>query len=176
MIILEGPDNSGKSSLAAELGLTYRHPGPAPINDAALDECLATQLSIMRSPIVHDRVTCISHQIYNPGWFLDPKLLLNLRQMIECEDVLFIYCRPPESHMMNFAHHKAKDYDTEEHIKKVIDNQHKYIAGYDELFDSIPHVVYDFTDQDMFRSNFIELVVKFAHGETRQIKNFLIGG
>ncbi len=175
MIIIEGPDNSGKSTLASNIGLPYKHPGPAPINEFELNMCLHNQHESMNEAIIYDRVSCISHQVYNEGWFNHPLLRQYLNSLIENKKVLFIYCRPPESHLMNFAHHKAKDYDTEEHIKKIIDNQSIYINRYDELFSSIPHIAYDFTDADMFKARFIESIVKFAYGENDQIRQYLIG-
>ena len=56
MIIVEGPDNAGKSTFAASIGLEVRHPGPAPINDFELNLCLHDQIISMREPIVLDRV------------------------------------------------------------------------------------------------------------------------
>lgn len=176
MIIIEGPDNAGKSTLAHKLGLEYKHPGPAPINNFELNMCLHTQLQLMKLPIVHDRVTCISHQVYNEGWFNNHLLRQYLDQFIACKQVLFIYCRPSESHLMNFAHHKAKDYDTEDHIKRVINNQHQFIQLYDKIFESIPHIVYDFTDQDMFKYKFIDEIINFTHGKTNNLESILIGG
>lgn len=176
MIIVEGPDNAGKSTFAAKIGLQVRHPGPAPINEFELNLCLHDQMIAMREPIVLDRVSCISHQVYNEGWFNSDVLWQYLNEFIKSKHVIFVYCRPPESQLMNFAHHKAKDYDTEAHIQRVIDNQATFIRRYDELFSKIPHIAYDFTDAELPKSHIIRELVHFAHGQPSTIKDHLIGG
>lgn len=176
MIIIEGPDNAGKSTFASKIGLPVRHPGPAPINDFELNFCLHDQMIAMREPIVLDRVSSISHQVYNDKWFGSELLWQYINEFIKCNKVIFVYCRPPESQLMNFAHHKAKDYDTEEHIKRIIDNQAMFIKRYDEIFSRIPHIVYDFTDTEIPKSYLIRELLKFVHNEPSLINTYLIGG
>lgn len=152
-VILEGPDNSGKTSLAHHLlkgvaNLTYFHPGGAPDSDAAEDVCLTEQqarLEIMDS-LVLDRVTAISQRVYSPNIARDAVRELALGKLLRLADTVVIYCRPPNERLMDTASFTWRQEETEEHRQKIVTRQHEFVTRYDELMQRVPCVTYDYTD------------------------------
>jgi hypothetical protein len=149
MIVLEGPDNAGKSTLADYLCKRFDLPkytaGPAPKTQYEMIQCYLRQSELSSTACVHDRVTCISQSVYSgPSRLADAELDL----MIDTPGCVFVYCRPPERVLMDFSNHRIKSYDTEESLSKIMDNQHEFIKRYDSLFAKIPHVQYDWTECD----------------------------
>lgn len=159
MLVLEGPDNSGKSTLGKALGLQYFSAGPAPKSVTELQECLNIQQMRAGLPCVQDRLTCISHQVYSED-LTKGFLQSELERLVKVPTFLIVYCRPPERVLMDLSTHKVKSYDTEEHMAKIIANQHIYIQRYDELMANIPHVQYDWTDEDISHEFFIQSMIK----------------
>lgn len=158
MIIVEGADNSGKSTFAHRIGLTVYPAGPAPKTPDEEKKCLTEQRARSHDNCVSDRVTCISQQVYG-GRLFDRILGEELIDMITVPSVVVVYCRPPNRVLMDMSTHKVKGYDTEEHLQKIMDNQHVFIERYDSLMSTIPHVVYDWTDNEVYLPEFINLVV-----------------
>lgn len=138
MIILEGMDNSGKSSLAEKLSKAYDmpiiHPGGAPATVTAEDIFLRDQLLDVKKNVIYDRVTSISQQVYacDKHTQLD-KLMIYARAMVQFEEVTLIYCRPSISTIYNMAGHAIKEYDTPEHVDFVHKNAKRLIERYDAL-------------------------------------------
>ena len=162
-IILEGPDAAGKSTLArvlaGQFGMRHIVSGGAPHNRAEVMEYCRMQLGHCASRMtVIDRVTPISHPIYNPIYKNDPEVMDFRRQML-ASGSLIVYCRPPTETLMRPEKHEWKDYDTEEHKQKILHNQMEYIGRYDEVFREIPHLPYDYTQGDDYA---VELIAKLA--------------
>lgn len=147
MLVVEGADNSGKSTLAKFVGLAHFSAGPAPENALELRRCLEQQRSRAYIACIQDRLTCISQQVYSEApesWLLQDELL----RLIDVPRVVIVYCRPPERTLMDLSTHKAKSYDTEANMSKIAQNQHTYIKRYDDLMHTIPHIMYDWTEHD----------------------------
>ena len=144
MIILEGPDGSGKSVLGGILGRVLSakllHEGGPPQNYRGLTQRLRWQYNnfgniIDRSPIISERVygpilrrsTLASIPILDKWmkWFIDAGWIL-------------IYCRPPDKVLLEYAEQDllriaaTKAYKMEEHILGVKKNMPAIIAAYDE--------------------------------------------
>lgn len=150
MVIVEGPDNSGKSTLIkqlkTELGLTeiprLAH-GPA---NGARDLCRRTYQiidSVTKAKshrIILDRFTLIGEDIYGPVlrnvnlWDKVPQEKVKFWRAVNLLNPFIIYCRPPEDVIMDMEHHVIKEYDTLEHIKKVNERQGLIIHAYDNYF------------------------------------------
>lgn len=146
-IIVEGFDNSGKSTLAQSFGLDVQHPGPAPRNKWDEFKCLQAQAQQARLPIVMDRVTCISSQVYG-GRLFEGHLKDALHEMLATQHCVLIYCRPPIERITDFNTHAKKGYDRpsdEAYLKK---NAVRLVAQYDQLMNTVPHMRYDWTDPD----------------------------
>jgi phosphoribosyl-ATP pyrophosphohydrolase len=149
MIVVEGADNSGKSTLGKAISLPYYSAGPAPRSAEELMKCLDEQRARASSPCVQDRLTCISQQVYSDApesMFLQK----TLEDLVEVPFVIVVYCRPPERTLMDLSTHKVKSYDTEENMEKIARYQHEYIKKYDSLMAKIPHILYDWTEYDVW--------------------------
>lgn len=145
-IILEGFDNSGKSTLAASFGLEIVHPGPRPKNDMEVQQCLEHQLKICGDPIVMDRVTAISQPCYSEHFSL--KYHDYVMKMADTPFCIIVYCRPPLEVIQNFSRHIAKDYDDVAKTQWLFDNSERIVGNYDRYMSMIPHIKYDYTRPD----------------------------
>jgi len=164
-IILEGPDAAGKTTLGKFLRNSFNinliASGGAPKSPSEVIAFCNDQLQACNDiRNVIDRVTPVSTPIYNPLYKNSKTLKDYLFSMINHPEVVFVYCRPPTDALMRPEKHQWKDYDTEEHKQKVLNNQMVYIELYDEAFDQIPHVCYDYTmrEEDIM----VELVAMIA--------------
>lgn len=158
MIIIEGSDNSGKSTLAQELSLMLNmplhHSGGPPRN---ADEILLRQQNVITSlenceRKIFDRVPVITDMVYgiplrggSPFELDHPSYIQNLRDNLKFP---IIYCRPPTRVLLNIMgrdqSHK-QSYKTEEHLKALHKNLPQVINRYDMLIGNYPHVTYDYT-------------------------------
>lgn len=150
-ILLEGADNSGKTSLAKDLRqlnhrLKYFHSGSAPRDEEHEAHCILQQYEKCSQPdMIVDRATCISQQVYG-GRLFEPKLMQELDKLIRI-GTLVVYCRPSTDRLMAFEHFTWRDEEDEAYKQQVIINQHKYISAYDTLMMTVPHIQYDFQDE-----------------------------
>lgn len=147
-IILEGFDNSGKSTLAASLGLHVVHPGPRPRNDEETLVCLETQLMMCNMSVVMDRVTAISQPCYAMVPDFD-RYRRYIERMVNTPYCIIVYCRPPIEVIKNFSNHVVKDYDDEDKVKWLEANADRIVSNYDELMSKTPHFKYDYTKPNM---------------------------
>jgi hypothetical protein len=144
MIILEGPDGAGKSSLgrilAHELGLTVFHPGGAP-DEAKFNEYKNLCLKHLNNNEVCDRVSQLSEYVYGP--ITNGRALMSQEHVEKFMDflrvelgVLVIYCKPSN---IDEAHHwlEAKSHKSEAHVQLVKDNHKRIVDAYDAMF-SLP--------------------------------------
>jgi thymidylate kinase len=153
-IILEGPDNAGKTTLANKIKhalgprVDYFHPGGKPADLEAEALCIEVQLDTLQasSAIVMDRCTPISQAVYNH----DPQLVGWRQHMwhryVEL-GVVVIYCRPTTDKLLRVQDLTWREGESEEHKQKIIQNQHKFVQGYDVIMRGIPNLSYNFEDQ-----------------------------
>jgi hypothetical protein len=144
-IIVEGMDNSGKSTLAASFGLDVLHPGPRPRSAKETMNCLEGQLVSSRLPVVMDRVTAISTPAYTGD--LDNLVFKDYRKaMVDTHHCVIIYCRPPIEAIKDFSRHTAVGHDEKRQIQWMIKHADQLIANYDRLMETVPHLKYDYTN------------------------------
>lgn len=138
MIILEGPDNSGKSTLAARIKRDLKIPvihSQKPSEDwtsrMVYEHCLK-QLAPRMELSILDRVTAISEAIYGPICRGESALgnyqaeaLLDLWQ----RPYAIIYCRPSDETIL--------DNKGREQMPGVLENHKKIIEAYDRVMDDI---------------------------------------
>lgn len=156
-VILEGFDNSGKSTLADNLGkdagATVYYPGPKPVGISEIRQQLRQQAQWASEPsAVLDRTTLFSQQAYALG---------NLKGMAEfacgalmeigtiaktVQNSLVVYCRPPIEKILDFSTHKVKVYDDVKKIKWLEENAEAIIRRYDQMFSHWPHELWDYTN------------------------------
>jgi hypothetical protein len=153
-VVLEGSDNSGKTTLAQQLcrlvpELTYFHPGSPPKSASEESECVEYQLALLErsTPYIVDRVTPISQMIYNHNHDLAITRYRQLNQYLRRQDVLIVYCRPPSDRLLRVQDLTWSEHDTEETKEKAIRDVHWHVRDYDILMATIPCLKYDF-EQD----------------------------
>jgi len=150
MIIVEGMDNSGKSTLIANIAnrfgleIVKRSGPPSASVTVAVTEREAEQAFILETlsflvlnpQAIYDRFPIISEGIYGP-------LLRNrnvferegttwenwLDRLIQCHP-LIVYCRPPEQKILCFSPNR-------EQMQGVTDNARQLINRYDQLMDKL---------------------------------------
>lgn len=154
-LLLEGPDNAGKTTLArhiqarAIVAVEYFHPGGPPKDIGEEHLCMDTQDHLFRTAdgCIVDRVTCISQQVYNPHGRLDADRQFALDELRRLSNLLIVYCRPSTDRLMRKEDFTWRDGESEEHKQKILRNQHLFIERYDAIMARVPHVLYDFDDQ-----------------------------
>lgn len=166
MLILEGPDGAGKSTLGRILANIYDtniyHPGGAPSPDT-LNEISTQCIHKLKQGFICDRVNQISEVVYGP--------VMNNRQLLLKDDAVFfleqmanmgivtIYCRPKD--IKNMADNQTEEAgrDTPENTAKLKQNHIKLVEGYDAIFDkALKHertaayiFTYDYTSKGEFK-------------------------
>lgn len=127
MIILEGPDNSGKTTLGTQLnkklGWDYEHSGrlKRPMSSIA-----HSTIQLRNRPVIQDRVYAISEYVYSRA--LGRPSDLDLKDVMTdfmSRDYLVIYCRPPT--------HVIKDNQGRDQMEGVIQYHQQIIDEYDFL-------------------------------------------
>lgn len=143
IIIVEGADNSGKSTLAQKLAEHFRlevvHPGGPPKTVANIIGCMSEQIGAFRMSnivsFVYDRVTCISDYVYRCDSRYDT-IFKSFQEDLAFEpNIVIIYCRPSDEQLMNFDNHVTKEHEDEDVVERAKRNVRRTIERYDNLFD-----------------------------------------
>lgn len=153
-IILEGPDNAGKTSLAKRLieacgpeKVGYFHPGGKPDGVEAELKCLEHQTHLLRqSNILIDRITAISQQVYNPDGGMNELRREALNNIMSMQPVM-IYCRPSTDKLLRVQDLTWREDEDEAHKQKIIRNQHTFVERYDLIFSTTPCISYNYEDE-----------------------------
>ncbi len=148
MIVIEGPDNAGKSTLVAALaeatGLETQISGGPEKYKGEINDRVASFLAKWKNKdVIHDRHPIISHPIYSlfgagGQTELDPRLV----DMFLRTRPLFVYCRGRGT----LEGHIAKDHDTPEHLEKITKNALAISHAYDRWADQYANLVYRIGD------------------------------
>ena len=151
MIILEGPDNAGKTTLGVrlqrDLVVALVH-SPKPNPERTPDQALAKSNSqLLPDRHILDRVYVISEWVYGPicrgGSALDNRHSKALECLLNQEH-LIIYCRPPTQVILRN--------NGREQMDGVLENHERIIQKYDEIMEELPRygncqvIEYDWTD------------------------------
>lgn len=150
MIIVEGPDNSGKSTLIKQLRSELKlneiprvghgpANGPKDLWERTYQIIDAVTKSKSRWVIL-DRFTLIGEDIYGPIlrhvnlWDRMPQEKIKFWRAVNLLDPFIIYCRPPKDVITDMKNHIIKPYDTPEHVRRVNQKQELIIHAYDNYF------------------------------------------
>lgn len=159
MIVLEGPDGSGKSSFAKRLALPIIHPGAPPKTRDAEEGFFEKQFVAANHPVIYDRVTCISQQVYQrklfDEWYWNP-----LWRLVGQSHCIIVYCRPPDDVVLDFSKHTVAEHDDPDQMEYVRQNGRFFVESYDRLMARVPHVKFDFTKGDQY-----DLVVRLLRSQ-----------
>lgn len=153
MILVEGPDNSGKTTLCARLHEEFdlgivRRAGPAPKEEM---EERVRALMMSTATVIHDRCPVFSEPVY--GSVLRGGSVFGSKNweyiwLLLWKNPLIIYCRPPKETVFDFGDREQMD--------GVIDQKEALLGRYDELMNVVHSMmpndenflVYDWTDED----------------------------
>lgn len=157
-IIIEGMDNTGKSTLAFQLAsdlqavlVNNRHK-PKTYHDV---ECWTiSMLGLKRHTVVFDRWAAISEPVYGPicrdTHILTEEQIQDLYQHLKLNadrQVKVIYCRPPDKAVLGTM-------EDREQMAGVVDNSKALLAEYDrrmmEVTRYIQVITYDWTGEDAY--------------------------
>ena len=153
-IIIEGMDNSGKTTLAAKLSsethMPFKHSGgKAASQDEILDR--ATNILLDHRNYIYDRIPFISGRIYGSVLRGEDAFAIGYGKQLfdgfRMRNPLVIYCRPPSSFILDFG--------DREQMAGVIENSQKLLAKYDEFIEylsdsGMPVFYYDFTKPEHY--------------------------
>lgn len=144
MIVVEGFDCSGKSTLAArigaELGWPVLHPGGPTNDEQDVYNCLLRSLSRMRQRCVQDRITHISESVYSMLRYPQKAAiaLCAMREVAHAE--LVVYCRPPTEMLLDsLRDHAVKEHDDPEKLAKTLEDAPTLIRLYDTVMHLAVH-------------------------------------
>lgn len=145
MIVLEGPDNAGKSTLGRQLserfGVDVHHSSNPKMDYAQLRDKMREIINDPRRDAIYDRVPLISEGIY--GTILRGVNRFNchegqgLWQLFAASNPLIIYCRPPDE-TINVGL-EFKPGESEDHIKAVREKHLVIAHAYDDLMTALAH-------------------------------------
>lgn len=142
MIIIEGMDNSGKSTLVQRLAedlklckvATYHKP-----SSFKMIQEYDSWLTSSPQPIIMDRHPMISDLVYG-------KVLRGFSYVTEEQSKAWaakhkiIYCRPPTSFILNFGER--------DQLEGVKENALKLMLMYEMYMEDIEHIIYDHTNYE----------------------------
>lgn len=156
MIIVEGPDGSGKSTLVKKLQLMldikevvkWNTPPESP---EELEENMYWSKALVKTEVIQDRSPWITEPIYHTiergkvnldEWLSYLKGALLLRSKL-------IYCRPPIGVIKEHASKPRSPCDTPEHLEMIRDNVDNLVRLYDSFIGHLkPVLIYDWTDSE----------------------------
>lgn len=162
MIIVEGPDNSGKSTLIAslvkdlDLLIAERpHGVPGSVNDI-ISRTSKLLLKQDQKRYILDRHPLFSEPIYGPIlrkknlWEDNPTVhgvLLTILTNSHSEGSVFIiYCRPPDKVVLDLHTHQVKEYDTAEHLEGLKSKSHEIVKAYDKMMSNWADFKYNYCE------------------------------
>lgn len=156
IIAVEGIDNTGKTTLIRRLeellGISGHMSNGRPQTVLEMFNRMENYL-LTPGVTIHDRLHCISDQIYGPvirkqNHFLKEERGRQLFQSFKETPHLIIYCRPPRE--------KILDFGSRDQMPGVITNAAKLLTGYDAFMRKLVNegkceiAIYDYTDQDSY--------------------------
>lgn len=151
-VILEGADNSGKTTLArtienGAIGLArYWHAGGPPRTREDELTCLIQQSGMVLETCqyIMDRVTAISQQVYNPDPTLEASRKARLQLLAKARGVIIVYCRPSTDRLLRAQDLTWREEEDDAHRQKIINNLHVFVERYDQVMQQVPCIQYDY--------------------------------
>jgi len=147
MLIIEGPDASGKSTLArwlAPLGLTIQESEGPPQSEQEIVSRIQRYDRLPRTTLFV-RHPCVSNPIYDIGRSNPVKIPQHVIEEFYATDHFFIYCHPYSTVHLN-ENHVVKDTDTPEHELLVASHYYQHCQAYIDWALRHAHVIYRIGD------------------------------
>jgi len=156
MIVLEGPDASGKSTLAEKMAKHMRLPlitNTKPTSAEELNARCERYLGIRHA--VFDRHPAVSENIYGPVLRGKSILLPSLTDEFYRRRPILVYCR----NVRGLESQALKDHDTPEYLSELQLHHGAICAQYDDWALSRAHIVYRIGDDS---DRVIDMVLGFT--------------
>lgn len=146
MIIVEGPDGSGKSALIELLhkmtGMDVFHRGGPPVDrEEALKQMSRT---FTQFGMILDRTIFVSEIVYGHALrgktVVDQELLWEGLRRLVGMNALFVFCRPKDGTLRRAFEKsitKLKAWKTKEHCQEVTEKFDEIVAGYDWIYEEL---------------------------------------
>ena len=142
-VIVEGPDNSGKSTLCSAIAaITGRGVAHSGGRERSPEEIIGRCHNLLALPddVIHDRHPIISNPIYGMTVCPNTPIPHELTRQLYAQRPLFIYCRAEpdrgmEDHVMN-------EQDTAEYVGAVDQHYDELVHQYDEWALEHAHLIY----------------------------------
>ena len=174
-LIIEGPDASGKSTLARLISLNSAMPlylaGGKPRDDDEMWRMINDQAKAADCDSIVDRVSCISQQVYRDGLFMREDLMAIANDLAKKH--VLVYCRPPMHVLMDPSKHEWKEYDTDEWKAQILANQATYVERYDLLMSKLPCIIFDWTAESS--THLQQLLSEFPSSTVREALKDMTG-
>lgn len=154
IIVVEGPDNAGKTTLVSQLAKRLHAASVKLERLPQSDEHVLTHFSALQvigdrlqTDVITDRFPTISDFVYGPIIRGKTPLTITIAKQTWWQMAAIIYCRPPEYKLLRFNNDIAQMPGVEKNILKIRD-------GYDFFFThnkpNLPRVIeYDYTQQNV---------------------------
>lgn len=143
MIIVEGFDASGKTTLANEIGRAMGwqvlHTGGPTRDEDDVYACLFRSCQRMRMKCVQDRITHISESVYSL-LHKPTKAAIAIDALGDIRaPTMVIYCRPPDEVLLKgvLEDHRREAHDTDEHMARVLETAPALIRAYDTIMEIV---------------------------------------
>lgn len=152
LVIVEGPDGAGKSTLIQNLvalgGFVYFHTGGPPRDKQDLEDQLTMISAVLDAAgpdtLILDRHPAVSDPIYRKVTgsrsFVTPG---ELDEQVGALNPVFVYCRGSADSMRANIRKSPKAHKPQEHLLKVIQKHGEIVKLYDDFFARTPHIRYD---------------------------------
>ncbi|MCK4960814.1 MAG: hypothetical protein KAT00_15480 [Planctomycetes bacterium] len=155
MIVVEGPDGSGKSTLVAELqemfGFDVVRWNKPPKSAEELAHNLRTSKDLIKTEVIQDHIPWITEPIYDVAkngadraatWFHYQTAVTLFRSTL-------IYCRPPMRVIQKHAGDRSSPCDTADYLAWVERNCEDLVGLYDLFMSAVrPAITYDWTRRE----------------------------
>lgn len=151
MIIIEGPEGSGKSHLAGLLrkytSFETHHFGAPPKDLEELNQRLDKSRELLKLPVIQDRSPWVSEPVYSRFFetasvSVWPAYVGGLNAM----KAKVIYCRPPEETIKESMCRTPKDHKSSAYENRILINADRLISLYDDFMDQLsPWIRFDWT-------------------------------
>lgn len=169
MIILEGPDGAGKSTLgktlSERLNIPLIHTGGHQ-DRVAMYDAIEEILDNPNEAVIFDRISLISEQIYGP--LLRDKNIFNnpfgqdMMMKLRNRQPAYIYVRPKDPQRIFEVQLQTKPHKDQKHINKVAKLLYWVLDSYDKVFVELQEYGFQHCIQYDYTSDSIELLIEWC--------------
>lgn len=137
MIIIEGPDNAGKTTLAKLLSklISFEviHAGSRPKSQGEVDRRYMEAIGNCDRNVIQDRNFIVGQAVYGKVMNDNFVPMEDAINKLAKSGAIYIYCRPANNVLLDLDNHDMKPHDNKEDFDIVMDKAEQIIELYDDL-------------------------------------------